>query len=291
MLLWDGLVIFIILYFTMSTTTQDDDLLIIQDENETTEDNLSFNIDLEDNKPEVENESNNSWKPADTDDSEDAFEIQLDDESGHETDIKNIDSVEEESKVAETQPKEIASEESFEISLDDTTDTVSKENSQKDDSQTISEWVEEKNLTQDISIWIDNSDLDTTQNNKDTTIQKSAPSITSVNETNVLPDDSWKWNEWEEIHPQEDLNDILAWTIKKLSSRKKMIQDDTSSKQSKVKDLKAEIGNLETQVAEIEAEITSLWLESDKIDTNIKQLENMKLDPMKEHNAKRVSKK
>lgn len=89
----------------------------------------------------------------------------------------------------------------------------------------------------------------------------------------------------------EDLNSILNGTIIKLSSRKKSIADTSAAKMKKVSELKTHIESLEAEVWIIEAEISSLWFESEKIDSNIAQLESMKLDPVKEHNSRRNVKK
>lgn len=89
----------------------------------------------------------------------------------------------------------------------------------------------------------------------------------------------------------EDLNSILSGTIAKLNTRKKAIAEDTDAKRKKAAELKVQVESLESEVSIIEAEITSLWLESEKIDTNISQLESMRLDPVKEHNSRRSVKK
>jgi len=55
--------------------------------------------------------------------------------------------------------------------------------------------------------------------------------------------------------------------------------------------MKTQIQELQEQVQVLEAEMKSLDAESEKITANISELEKMKLDPVKEHNAKRVVKK
>jgi len=77
----------------------------------------------------------------------------------------------------------------------------------------------------------------------------------------------------------------------KLEARKEAIATDKSGKAAQEEDMKAKILELQEQVQELEAEMKALDAESEKITTNISELEKMKLDPVKEHNAKRVVKK
>lgn len=244
----------------MSTATQEEDLLIIQDENDSSDESLNFNIDFEDEKKSPETVIEDIWDST-TDDSnqEETFEIELEDDTTT-TEKQEEDTVDvQEQEVLEDSQAKDNTDEDFEISLDDEStqeDIIVPENEQWDLSEN--------------SLLTDEGSLNIIESENDSIIQDTIEQDTSK---------------------VEDLNDILAWTISKLTSRKKSIQDDTSSKQSKVEDLKEEIEKLENQVSEIEAQITALWLESDKIDSNISQLEDMKLDPVKEHNAKRVTKK
>ncbi len=89
----------------------------------------------------------------------------------------------------------------------------------------------------------------------------------------------------------ESLNDILAGTVTKLEARKDAIAIDTAAKTSEEKTIKGKIKALEDEYATLEAEIKTLNAEAEKITANIAELEKMKLDPVKEHNAKRVVKK
>lgn len=89
----------------------------------------------------------------------------------------------------------------------------------------------------------------------------------------------------------ESLNDILAGTIAKLEARKDAIAADKATKTQKEEDIKSQIKKLEEEYAELESEMKALDSESEKIAANITQLDGMKLDPVKEHNAKRVAKK
>ena len=278
----------------MSTTTQDDELLIIQDESDTSNDSLSFNIDFDDDT--------NASKEEDTVESEvksdnwtdETFEIQLDDTTQEaqnkeqSSDIKN----EINNATTNTSQAETSSDTDIGIGLDAANTDTNTDSSWKSlwDNSSVAEevWFE-------ISLWDDTattelkddlSDMNTGTSNDSSSEQDDSlnmlwDSVVSVANESIP----------EQTPSSENLNDILTATITKLTLRKDAIHDDTSSKQAKVQDLKAQIEKLENQVSEIEAEITSLWLESDKIDTNITQLENMKLDPVKEHNAKRVSKK
>lgn len=101
---------------------------------------------------------------------------------------------------------------------------------------------------------------------------------TSTEESSVIPQ-------------EEGLNDILSATIAKLTLRADAIEKDTSGKATHISDIKAQIQLLEQQVAELEADIGVLNIEAEKITKNIEALEGMKLDPVKEHNARRVAKK
>jgi peptidoglycan hydrolase CwlO-like protein len=89
----------------------------------------------------------------------------------------------------------------------------------------------------------------------------------------------------------ESLNDILSATIAKLQKRQEAIAKDTDSKSSQEEDIKAQIAKLQEQVKELEADMKQLDTESKKITSNIEELEGMKLDPVKEHNANRSTKK
>ncbi len=101
------------------------------------------------------------------------------------------------------------------------------------------------------------------------------------------------WTEWKTlaIKSDESLNDIMSATITKLQKRQESIVSDISSKRDEETAIKEKIKKLQLQVKEIEADIAMLDTESRKITSNISDLEKMKLDPVKEHNAKRVVKK
>jgi len=86
------------------------------------------------------------------------------------------------------------------------------------------------------------------------------------------------------------MNDILSGTIAKLTSRQDAIATDKSQKAQKEDELKAQITKLESQVTELEADMAALDSESEKITANISKLESMKLDPVKDHNEKRMKK-
>ena len=86
------------------------------------------------------------------------------------------------------------------------------------------------------------------------------------------------------------MNEILSATIAKLVARQEAIATDKTGKAQKEDELKAQIKNLQDQVTELEADMSELDSESNKITTNIQELEKMKLDPVKEHNNKRAKK-
>lgn len=86
------------------------------------------------------------------------------------------------------------------------------------------------------------------------------------------------------------MNDILSATIAKLEARKTVIAGEKEAKLTHESEIKDQIKALQDEHAEIEAELTTLDSESSNITANILKLENMKLDPVKDHNAKRAKK-
>jgi len=84
---------------------------------------------------------------------------------------------------------------------------------------------------------------------------------------------------------------ILRQNIAKLEERKSVISADSEAKKKQEDDIKAEIKKLQDKVEALEADMKNNSMESDKIVANIGELEKMKLDPVKDHNAKRIAKK
>jgi len=109
--------------------------------------------------------------------------------------------------------------------------------------------------------------------------QSEAPVTEKNTETKILSDS------------HESLNDILSATIAKLQKRQEAIASDTENKAKKEEEIKSQITELQTQVKELEADMKQLDTESKKITSNIEELEGMKLDPVKEHDANRNAKK
>lgn len=95
----------------------------------------------------------------------------------------------------------------------------------------------------------------------------------------------------QEVSGAESLNDILTATIAKLALREEAIANDSSGKSAQIASIQAQIKALEEQVSALQGEISLLSAESEKISKNIEALEEMKLDPVKEHNARRAVKK
>ena len=121
--------------------------------------------------------------------------------------------------------------------------------------------------------------------------------ISDDNEIDLLGDADL-WNEEESSSTggwstgdDGSMNDILSATIAKLAARKESIASDKVEKLKHEDEIKAQIQALENEHTSIEAELAGLDAESTKITANIAELEEMKLDPVKEHNAKRVVKK
>jgi len=86
------------------------------------------------------------------------------------------------------------------------------------------------------------------------------------------------------------MNDILSATIAKLEARKVLIAWEKEAKLTHELEIKDQIKALQDEHAVIEAELTILDSESSNITANISKLENMKLDPVKDHNSKRAKK-
>ncbi len=247
----------------MATATQDD-ILIIQDETETSSDDFSFSFDFNDWVKEEESISitqEKSWEKSNADTVIDITESKK----------EGIMIAEEESIISDftlTEGNEI-------LEL----------NNDKEVNREIGDIQNE--LQTEVPTNIGKIDE---KANEDTWLDFSALSEEVESKSETLPetDDMEKTVEQTEV---QDLNSILSGTITKLNTRKKSIADDTDIKKKKASELKAQIESLESQVLIIESEITSLWLESEKIDSNITQLESMKLDPVKEHNSRRSAKK
>lgn len=87
-----------------------------------------------------------------------------------------------------------------------------------------------------------------------------------------------------------NMNDILETTISQLDMRKNEISDEVQTQSAKAKTIDEDIKKLEIEHDEVEGAITLLKSESSKITTTISQLKKMKLDPVKDHNAKRTKK-
>jgi hypothetical protein len=164
----------------------------------------------------------------------------------------NFDTSSEESKVeAKTETHEVAANEEFSFDLGEVSEAKQEES--KIEESPVEESPVEEGIT-------------------------AAKVSSEVESTNSTGDDT-------------SMNDILSGTIAKLAARQDVIATDKASKSKSEEEIKAQIKDLQEQVKELESEMDTLDSESNKITANIAELENMKLDPVKEHNAKRVVKK
>lgn len=249
----------------MPTATQDD-LLIIQAETDTSGDDFSFNFDFDESTKE---QGDKGTQVSELWEKESQKESNSTDESAVWDDI---------------------------IDMDNTSAPLSQEITWEEWENNGAIIEESKEKTQDsgfsIDLWDELIVEETTDNNsKD---EKSDDKSGDINnsESDIFSLDVEEKNTSTSLQDKnEDLNTILTGTIKKLQDRKKSIWDNTEAKKKKSSELRQQIEWLENEVSTIEAEIATLWLESDKIDINISQLESMKLDPVKEHNSRRTSKK
>jgi len=107
----------------------------------------------------------------------------------------------------------------------------------------------------------------------------------------VVADIEPVWDESTSLWDNSSMNDILAGTVAQLTARKEAIATTKWGKAQQEEEIKAQIKELQAQVKELESDMSMLDNESDKITANIAQLEEMKLNPVKEHNAKRATKK
>jgi len=80
-------------------------------------------------------------------------------------------------------------------------------------------------------------------------------------------------------------------TIVKLQIRHDTIEGDKQSIMDTITTKEEEISSLKSEVAGLNTDVKGLEAERQKIEESMSELESMKLDPVKEHNAKRVAKK
>lgn len=248
-----------------ATATKDDDLLIISDDsNDSTTWEIEFNFDFDESSS-VDSRKEEVKEKADS--------------TNHSADLEILDEVDTELEIVENSEKnqsEAKSNEdtvanisidlgSFENEGEDTISETKVETGSTDESNVVEE---------DFSFGFDDTVKTEEVSNKEETTANEA--VMETVDTAV---------------EKEDLNSILSATILKLETRKQSIQTERWGKSSKVQDIKSQIEALQKQVEELEAEMRTLDMEEEKITSNISELEKMKLDPVKNHNSKRVSKK
>lgn len=258
----------------MSTAVQDDDLLIIADDEQ--------------------------------DDSNDTIEFSFDDDSASDTPTHTAET--ETPKVEET---EVSSDIKLNLSAENTeTDTQSLETSLLESSETESSdlWIdlmgsetpslETDSWNQDVVETKDSADEEFTLNFGDEAIE-SVEETSEVEETQAatsdlgtlsLEDDSTAISGDDATWDDGSMNDILSATIAKLAARKTVIAGEKEAKLTHESEIKDQIKALQDEHTAIEAELTILDSESSNITANISKLENMKLDPVKDHNSKRAKK-
>ncbi len=264
--------------------TQDDDLLIIADDSSDSDSgDIDFSFDFGDeNKDEEVNQKaetetatitqTEEWTSLDQ-------EVSIVAEPDSESSILETEEVSSLIEVSEAPSEEVVSQEEVsteaktsEEVLDFGLDLTSDEVSETPEVEEVS--VEETNTKEEISFDLGISDETTGD------IQEEV----SVEETGTA---TGGWSTWDD----SSMNDILSATIAKLTARKASIASQKEEKLKHEDEIKAQITALQDEHAGIEQELTGLDSESNKITANIDELEGMKMDPVKEHNAKRVAKK
>jgi len=253
-----------------ATTQQDDDLLIIADDDHS-EDTIEFSFDEE--TPTNPAETETKATVTDSDVSEQVKTEEIVKESS-DTTTEVTSEVSEPTLDAASETSDM----SFDLFEDNKEDEVrveevseAPENQESDFSFDLGE--EETSKKEEISI-------------ESSEIQEETMEISlgdTSGDDSAITDDSATWDD-------SSMNDILSATIAKLEARKSHIAESKESKLKHEDEIKAQIKALEDEHASIEAELSGLDSESDKIIANIKELENMKLDPVKDHNAKRAKK-
>lgn len=237
-----------------TATKQDDDLLIIADEESSSDSSgdIEFSFDFGDT--ETSSTSDTNW------------------------DVMNS----QEEISSQTQQWDSKSEEILDISLDESNTWDDSNSFAEKSKQEISSHWEEKKQDEDFSFDLTDTSSPEILENEDLSskvdIQWDSPETpASIDDVAIVTEDS--------------MNDILSATIAKLAARKEVIAVSKADKVKKEEEIKAQIADLQSQVSQLEAEMKDLDIESDKITANIAELENMKLDPVKEHNTKRSVKK
>jgi len=263
-----------------ATTQQDDDLLIIADDDHS-EDTIEFSFD----EPSVE--ATKEASKAVTETSEVSIENTAEVESNIsletvQSETSVLDSVEKVTE-AEITPKEAVSDDSFDLFEDNSAPREEASTEVKEEENTLS-----SDDTGDFSFDLGESEdaskqeVSTEDNTKEETMK--------ISLWEDIVEAAWSGDGSTASGDDSSMNDILSATIAKLEARKTHIAEAKTKKLKHEDEIKSQIKALEAEHASIEAELTGLDSESDKIVANITELENMKLDPVKDHNSKRAKK-
>ncbi|NDK09827.1 hypothetical protein GW846_03550 [Candidatus Gracilibacteria bacterium] len=243
-------------------TTQDEELLIITDDSSDDSSDMDFSFDFGDENTDSTSEKETETSKAEAQATEDSYT----DETILE--MEDAPLKEEISQIPQsTDENEESENEEFSLDFSKEIDTLPETN-QNVSNEVVAEKSEQNDFGMDLM-------SDDTSNKT----QSEAPVTEKNTETKILSDS------------HESLNDILSATIAKLQKRQEAIASDTENKAKKEEEIKSQITELQTQVKELEADMKQLDTESKKITSNIEELEGMKLDPVKEHNANRNAKK
>ncbi len=263
-----------------TATKQDDDLLIIADEESSSDSSgdIEFSFDFGEDTSTKESTTVSSGTTSDT------AELKTED---------TLESMPEVSIVEETPLSETASISEVDLTSDVDTPEISLG---MDDAATETPVVDTKPVENSVN---EDFSFDLSESNIDTEVVSTSIEETTNNwkesilaEESVLVQETPKEVEVSiDASSEASMNDILSATIAKLAARQELIATSKAGKSTKEEEIKAQIKELQSQVSELEAEMKELDKESDKITANITELENMKLDPVKEHNSKRVTKK
>jgi len=250
-----------------TATKQDDDLLIIADDDSTSDSNndIEFSFDFGEDTPKKES----------------ASDTQIEDSSISEESVVALEAEE-----IKTPDLEIAADEKAEEITEVVSEVTPDISAETDvESGSVDLWMSLDGLEEKV----EESKIEENKETEDFSFDMGETTDSQETEA-VITELEQAENQSTSGGNDSSMNDILAATIAKLASRKDAIATTKSGKAKKEEEIKVQIKDLQALVKELEDEMKALDTESDKITANISQLEDMKLDPVKEHNNKRVKK-
>lgn len=263
-------------------TENSDDLLIISDDTseDDTTDTIEFSFD--------EESSDTTNTVADESTSDSGVKIDLSDvtteEASQESPLVDTMKDTEDTVVAKEDTSDTATQTPAEWNIDLSFDLSPDATAEAEQDSSIAS--EESPKTEEtFSIDLDTPTVEETPElGEEKTVSEDTAEISFMEaESSTSANDTSSWDD-------TSMNEILSGTIAKLESRKETIAKNKEDKKAHEAEIKDQIKALEDEHAAIEAELTTLANEDKKITANIAELEKMKLDPVKEHNEKRVKK-